>query len=91
METTVPDDDRILSEAELDAITGMSSTTRWRERKRGRFPVLLDLSPGRKANSMGQIRQWLRERRDEAERRAIANAEPRKPGRPRIAEAVATT
>jgi predicted DNA-binding transcriptional regulator AlpA len=81
MDTTIAGDDRILSEAELDHLTGISGTTRWRLRKEGRFPALIELSPGRKAHTAGQIRRWKEERLAAAE--AAAARELRSPGRPR--------
>jgi predicted DNA-binding transcriptional regulator AlpA len=77
-------DERILSESELLALTGLSKTTRWRERKLGRFPPLIELSPGRKANTLGQIREWQRRRQTSAEfRMETSRGDHRGPGRPR--------
>ncbi|MEB3047042.1 helix-turn-helix transcriptional regulator [Rhizobium mulingense] len=78
------DDDRILTDDELDVLTGISKTTRWRERKAGRFPRLLELSPGRKGNSLGQLREWHGQRRAAAKACAeIIDSEPPGRGRPR--------
>ncbi|MER9967552.1 hypothetical protein [Mesorhizobium sp. M0060] len=80
----IDDDDRILSEDELDVLTGISSTTRWRERKAGRFPLLMELSPGRKGNTLRQVREWRKERQAAAEAHAKAKClEPPGRGRPR--------
>ncbi|RWO25256.1 MAG: hypothetical protein EOS10_31030 [Mesorhizobium sp.] len=57
LKNLIDDDDRILTEDELDVLTGISSTTRWRERKAGRFPLLMELSPGRKGNTLRQVRR----------------------------------
>jgi predicted DNA-binding transcriptional regulator AlpA len=74
------DDDRILSKEEVKYLTGLSETSQWRERKAGRFPKLLDLSGNRKGNTLGQIRGWIRARREAAE---APEAPPRPRGRPR--------
>jgi predicted DNA-binding transcriptional regulator AlpA len=88
MDSTIADDGRILTEEELDALTGVSATTRWRERRAGRFPPLLELSPGRRGNTVGQIRKWKAERHAAAEARAktVQDPQTRKPGRPRKTE-----
>ncbi|MCZ8548691.1 hypothetical protein OOJ09_31440 [Mesorhizobium qingshengii] len=89
MDLTIADDDRILSEEELNQMTRTSSTTRWRERKAGRWPPLLELSPGVRGNSLGQIRRMFAQKQAEAEARAhVAKQEPRAPGRPRKAESM---
>lgn len=75
------DDDRLLSAAETKILTGLSKTTQWRERKAGRFPPLL---PPTNKNSLGQIREYNRQRRaraEEAQRQAVAGV-TRAPGRP---------
>lgn len=73
-------EDRILSKEEVKYLTGLSETSQWRERKAGRFPRMLDLSGNRKGNTLGQIRDWLRARREAAE--APAPDGPQR-GRPR--------
>lgn len=82
LKSLLEDDGRILSDDELDVLTGISKTTRWRERKAGRFPPLIELSPGRKGNSLGQIREWRR-RRQAATCADIRNSETAGRGRPR--------
>lgn len=78
------DDDRILSDDELDVLTGISKTTRWRERKAGRFPPLIELSPGRKGNTLGQLREWHGQRKAATKARAEAmGSETPGRGRPR--------
>ncbi|CAN7550972.1 helix-turn-helix transcriptional regulator [Pararhizobium sp. LjRoot238] len=76
------DDDRFLTERELDLLTGVSNTTRWRERKAGRFPQMIALSPGRKGNTLGQVREW-RKQRQAGTRADTGNSETPGPGRPR--------
>lgn len=76
------DDDRVLDDDELDVLTGISKTTRWRERKAGRFPPFIVLSPGRKGNTLGQIREWRR-RGQAGARVDVRNPETPGRGRPR--------
>ncbi|MGR9156047.1 helix-turn-helix transcriptional regulator [Rhizobium leguminosarum] len=84
VKSLLDDDDRILTDDELDVLTGISKTTRWRERKAGRFPRLLELSPGRKGNSLGQLREWLGQRRAAAKACAeTMDSETPGRGRPR--------
>lgn len=80
------DEDRILTDAELDILTNTSKTTRWRYRKAGKWPPLLEFGPNLKGNTLGQIRQMIAHKKAEAEARARAARmnEPRKPGRPRV-------
>jgi predicted DNA-binding transcriptional regulator AlpA len=85
MDTFGGDDGRILTEKELDAETGLSATTRWRGRRDGWFPAFLELSPGRRGNTVGQIRAWKAGLAARAN--ADRNPEPRGRGRPRKAEA----
>jgi prophage regulatory protein len=47
------------SDAELDQLTSLSRTTRWREIKAGRFPKPVELSPGRKGFAKRAIHQWM--------------------------------
>lgn len=54
--------DRFLSDPDLDAITGLSRTTRWRLEKQGLFPKKISISPGRKAVSERALRTWMAER-----------------------------
>ena len=60
---------RLLSPAEVRRITGMSSTTLWRERRAGRFPRPITLSPNRKAFLMQDVEAWIRGRVAAAEAR----------------------
>jgi len=53
-----PGADRVLSERELDQITGISKSTRRRLRLRGEFPPQLALSPNRVGHTIQQIRDW---------------------------------
>ena len=48
-----------LTEKQLDAITGMSRTTRWRLRKDGRFPRPYSISKNRIAYLKSDIQRWI--------------------------------
>lgn len=61
----------------------LSKTTQWRERKAGRMPPLVEISPGKKVYLLSQIEEWERRRLAEAEERAFTLHEPRRRGRPR--------
>ncbi|KQV11322.1 hypothetical protein ASC97_15480 [Rhizobium sp. Root1203] len=79
------DDDRILSDAELDRLTNTSKTTRWRMRKKGDWPPFIEFSPQLKGNTLGQIRRLIAAKLGEAEARqhATESQQPRGRGRPR--------
>jgi prophage regulatory protein len=51
---------RILSRAEVRALTGLSATTIWREIRAGRFPQPIVLSPNRKGFREDDIAAWVR-------------------------------
>jgi predicted DNA-binding transcriptional regulator AlpA len=74
------DDDRLLDEGEVKAITRLSHTTRWRLRKQGLFPQYI---AGR-YNSLGQIRSWLANEKllAEAQSKALAADPVSQRGRP---------
>lgn len=82
------DDDLPMTPGEVEAVTGLTPTTQWRERKAGRFPQLLHLSENIRRNTRGQIRKWLTDKRAEAESRPVdvdpVEDTPRR-GRPRKA------
>jgi prophage regulatory protein len=50
------------SDAELDRVTSLSRTTRWREVKAGRFPKPVELSPGRKGTEKRAVHEWIARR-----------------------------
>jgi len=78
------DDMKILIDEEIDALTNTSSTTRWRLRRKGKWPPLIEVSPGVKRHTLGQIRKLLAVRLAEAEARKAAQQQaPRGRGRPR--------
>ena len=54
------DDSRLLTEAELDSLTLTSRTTRWRRRREGKWPPRISLG-GRSGNTLGQVRELVRE------------------------------
>ena len=47
---------------ELDAITTLSRSTRWRLQRQGKFPALVELSPGRKGAPKQAVLEWLAEK-----------------------------
>jgi predicted DNA-binding transcriptional regulator AlpA len=58
--------DRILSSRETRKITGLSSTTMWRERKNKRFPEPVQLTANRKGYLESEVYDWLQGRIDAA-------------------------
>lgn len=74
--------DRVLTGEELNLLTGLSASTIRREIKRGRFPAPLQLSPGRCAHTLGQIKEWQSEIRARTEAAALPKRRGG-PGRPR--------
>ena len=61
----------------LPQATGLSETTIWRERRAGRFPEPIQLSPGAKGWTRPMIARWREER---ARRRARTRQRQRKAG-----------
>jgi len=55
--------DRIIREREVEAITGLARTTRWRGVKAGTFPKPVRLTPSTIGWSEADLAQWLAERR----------------------------
>lgn len=53
---------RYISPRELQKLTGLSSATLWRLRRRGNLPSPVRLSPGRVAWSEDVVRAWLASR-----------------------------
>ena len=62
--------ERLLSEKEVQAIDGLSSPTRWRERKDGNYPEPIPISKGRKAYRENDIRAWVAAKIKAAEKAA---------------------
>ncbi len=54
--------DRFMREPEVEHVTGLSRTTRWRMEKKGSFPPRRQISPNCRANMESEIRSWLAER-----------------------------
>ena len=54
--------DRFLSRAQVSELTGLSTTTIWREIRAGRFPKAVSLSPNRKGFRAQDIADWMRSR-----------------------------
>lgn len=53
---------KILSPRQLSELTGLSVVTLWRERRAGRLPEPIRLSPGRIGWTEDQVRDWLASR-----------------------------
>ena len=51
----------ILTSRELDKIVPLSSTTRWRQEKLGRFPRLFQISSRKIGYHRAEIADWLRD------------------------------
>jgi len=60
METEITD--RIIREAEVRALTGLSRTQRWRLIRRGEFPVPIQLSANCIGHKLSAIQEWLKSR-----------------------------
>ena len=54
--------DRIMRDPEVEYVTGLSRTTRWRLARAGKFPKRRQLSPNCSGNLESEIRAWLAER-----------------------------
>ncbi|MDW9921903.1 hypothetical protein GOB36_15325 [Sinorhizobium meliloti] len=82
-DTLLTDDSRLLTDAELDLLTGTSRTTRWRLRRQGKWPPRVEIG-GISGNTLGQIRELMRKGLEEAEARAATiHVEPATRGRPK--------
>ena len=51
--------DRFLSEAEVEEITNLSRSTRWRKERAGTFPRKHKISENRSANLHSEILAWI--------------------------------
>jgi prophage regulatory protein len=49
----------ILGEAQVQQLTNLSRTTRWRLERRGEFPKRVRLSPGRVGWRRDEIQEWI--------------------------------
>jgi prophage regulatory protein len=57
--TPHPAADRIVRDAELDALTGVSRTTRHNWRKEGKFPSPIRLGPRAVGYTLSSIMRWI--------------------------------
>ncbi len=64
--------DRFLGEAEVERITNLSRTTRWRLERRGLFPKRRSISANRVAWLETEIRLWLRAKADGTDQEPVA-------------------
>ena len=62
MSTTTPEFDRFLREPEVQHITGLSRTTRWRLQRDGKFPRRRQISPNGVGWLASEIFAWMAER-----------------------------
>lgn len=53
---------RVLRDPEVEQLTGLSRTTRWRLEKLERFPKRRKLSPGAVGWIASEIEEWIRQR-----------------------------
>jgi prophage regulatory protein len=53
---------RFLSKATVDEMSGLSNVTRWRMEKRGEFPKRRQISPNRIAYLESEIIEWMESR-----------------------------
>jgi len=54
--------DRIMLDPEVKRVTGLSSSTRWREIREKRFPQPIPISRGRRGWLQSEIEVWLAQR-----------------------------
>ena len=54
--------DRIMRDPEVEHVTGLSRTTRWRLARAGKFPKRHQISPNCSGNLESEIRAWIAER-----------------------------
>ena len=64
--------DRFLGEAEVERITSLSRTTRWRLERRGLFPKRRSISANRVAWLQSEIRLWLLSKADGTDQEPVA-------------------
>ena len=55
--------DRIMREREVQAVTGLSRTTRWRLERSGKFPARIHLSPNAVGWRSCEIADWIASRK----------------------------
>ena len=61
MQNSEPTTDRFMREPEVQHVTGLSRTTRWRLERAGKFPRKRQLSANVKANLASEIKAWVAE------------------------------
>jgi len=62
MKTDPPQDDRFMREPEVEHVTGLSRTTRWRLERAGKFPRKRQISENVRANVASEIKAWVAEK-----------------------------
>lgn len=63
---TNPPADRFIDDAEQEALTNLSRTTRWRLSRAGKFPPSYKISANRSARLLSEVTSWMQARRGEA-------------------------
>ena len=61
MQNTEPTTDRFMREPEVEYVTGLSRTTRWRLERAGKFPRKRQISENAKGNLASEIFAWVAE------------------------------
>jgi prophage regulatory protein len=59
--------DYFMRESEIESVTGLSRTTRWRLEKEGKFPKCTRLSPNAKGLLYSKCMAWVKARLEEAD------------------------
>ena len=62
MKTDFPQVDRFMREPEVEHVTGLSRTTRWRLERAGKFPRKRQISENVRANLASEIKAWVAEK-----------------------------
>ena len=62
MQNTEPTTDRFMREPEVEHVTGLSRTTRWRLERAGKFPRKRQISKNARANLASEIMAWVAEK-----------------------------
>ena len=68
----LPHEDRFVREKEVERLTGLSRTTRWRLERQGKFPRRRQISTNAVAWLASEIHAWMTERSAPIEPEAAA-------------------
>ncbi len=72
MQNTEPTTDYFMREPEVERVTGLSRTTRWRLERAGEFPRKRQLSKNVKANLASEVKSWVAEKSAPVEPEVVA-------------------